>query len=138
MTNAISREWARRVALATLAVGLSLAAGGASARSADETEAAQLPAFEQVDSFSVLTPLHSWQALDDRNVIVWATPFRPYLVELAFPSPDLKFSQVIGVTSVGSRVYSRFDSVHVAGFRYPIENIYKLTREEARNLARES
>lgn len=138
MTHTNIGEWARRVAVATLAVGLSLGVGSASARSTGEVETAQLPAFEQVKSFSVLSRLHSWQALDDRTVIVWTTPFRPYLVELAFPSPDLKFSLVIGVTSVGSRVYSGFDSVNVAGFRYPIENIYKLTREEARNLARES
>jgi hypothetical protein len=71
-------------------------------------------------------------------VILWATPFKPYLVELAFPSHDLRFSEVIGVTSVGSRVYAKFDAVKVGGFRYPIDSIYKMTREEARNLTRGS
>jgi hypothetical protein len=43
---------------------------------------------------------------------------------------------VIGITQFGSRVYAKFDAVKVGGFRYPIENIYKMTREEARNLTR--
>ncbi|HLF12809.1 MAG TPA: DUF6491 family protein, partial [Gammaproteobacteria bacterium] len=85
---------------------------------------------------SMLARPYSWSAVDEDTVIVWATPFRPYLVELAFPSHDLRFADVIGLTSVGSRVYAKFDSVKVRGFRYPIDSIYKLTREEARNLKR--
>jgi len=138
MRNERISRFARRAALATLAAGLALGLGTARARPAAAENTAERPAFEQVDSFTVLSRLHSWQVLDDHTVIVWATPFRPYLVELAFSSPDLKFSEVIGVTSMGSRVYSRFDAVHVGGFRYPIESIYKLTREEARSLVRES
>ena len=57
-------------------------------------------------------------------------------MELAFKSHDLKFSQVIGITQVGSRIYAKFDAVTVRGFRYPIDSIYKMTREEARNLVR--
>ena len=122
-----------------LALGLGLAAAGANARPAQTPATAdEQPAYESVDSFRVLTRLHSWQAIDNDTVIVWATPFQPYLLELAYPSYDLPFAEVIGVTSVGSRVYAKFDSVRVAGFRYPIESIYKMTREEARNLARNS
>ena len=76
------------------------------------------------------------QEIDEDTVVVWATPFDPYLVELAFKSPDLKFTQVIGITQFGSRIYAKFDAVKVAGFRYPIDSIYKITREEARNLTR--
>jgi len=122
----------------TLGLGLGLASvvGARPANDAVRTEQVQ-PAFEEVDSFSILSRLHSWHAIDDDTVIVWATPFQPYLVELAYPSYDLRHAQVIGVTSLGSRVYARFDSLRVAGFRYPIDSIYKMTRDEARNLARE-
>ena len=82
----------------------------------------------------MLTRPHSWQVIDEDTVVVWATPFDPYLVELAFKSHDLKFAHVIGITQVGSRVYAKFDAVKVGGFRYPIDSIYKMTREEARNL----
>jgi hypothetical protein len=141
MSDAKFGQWLRLGAVAGLTLGLGLGLGSVvGARPANEaanTEDLQ-PAFEEVTSFSILTRLHSWHAIDDDTVIVWATPFQPYLVELAFPSHDLRHSEVIGITSVGNRVYARFDSLRVAGFRYPIDSIYKMTREEARNLARAS
>jgi Family of unknown function (DUF6491) len=96
------------------------------------------PEAEQVESFSMLTRPYSWQMVDDDTVILWATAFKPYLVELAFPSHDLRWAHAIGVTSVGSRVYAKFDAIRVGGFRYPIDAIYQLTREEARNWNRTS
>lgn len=132
--------------LATLGavLGLTLGAGSAvMARATDAGSAAAAAAaakkveivaeLEQIDSFTLLTRPYSWTPVDENTVIVWATAFRPYLIELAFPSHDLKFTDAIGVTSVGSRVYAKFDSVQVRGLRYPIESIYKLTREEAKN-----
>ena len=127
----------------TLALGLGAAsitnartvtgATGSQAGSAEPSAALQ-----SVDSISLLSRPWSWQPIDDRTVILWATPFKPYLVELAFPSHDLRWVNVIGVTSFGSRVYAKFDSVQVRGFRYPIKGIYKLTREEAKNWGRAS
>lgn len=124
-----------------LVLGLGLGVVGfAAASSANESAAAAMaaPPGQPVDSFPVLSRLHDWQALDDRTVIVWATPWQPYLVTLAYPSHDLPFVQTIGITSLGDRVYARFDSLRVAGFRYPIDNIYKMTKEEARALVRQS
>jgi hypothetical protein len=123
--------------LATLgaAVGLTLGANAGFAAPA-QGAAVSTAGFEQVDSIPMLARPHSWQVIDDDTVVVWATPFQPYLVELAFESPDLKFAQVIGITQFGSRVYAKFDAVKVRGFRYPIDSIYKMTREEARNLVR--
>jgi len=117
------------VAGLTLAAGTGFAAGAPAASQAAAT-------FERVDSIPMLTRPHSWQVVDDDTVIVWATAFDPYLVELAFKSHDLKFAQVIGITQAGSRIYAKFDAVKVGGFRYPIDSIYKMTREEARNLVR--
>ena len=129
--------------LATLgaALGLSFGVGSAvMARAANEApaEVQIVPELEQIESFSMLGRPHSWTAVDEDTVIVWATAFKPYLVELAFPSHDLKFVETIGLTSLGSRVYAKFDSVKVRGFRYPIDSIYKLTREEAKNWNRAS
>lgn len=115
--------------------GLTLGLGFGFAASAQAGSTATA-AYEAVDSIPMLTRPHSWQAIDDDTVVVWATPFQPYLVELAFESHDLKFAEVIGITQVGSRIYAKFDAVKVAGFRYPIDAIYKMTREEARNLTR--
>jgi hypothetical protein len=126
-------------------VGLALASSFGAigiATAADKTEApkaaVQAPLGQPVDSFPILTRLHDWQVIDNKTVIVWATPWQPYLVQLKYPSHDLRFVQTIGVTSLGDRVYARFDSLKVRGFRYPIDNIYKMTKEEAKELARQS
>ena len=135
--------------LFALAAAASLAAGAfasspiASARSTGESkdsvrEIDPGPAYEEVDSFWMHSRPYSWRAIDDDTVIVWASAFDPYLVELAYPSHDLKWVETIGVTSFGNRVYAKFDSLQVRGFRYPIDSIYKITREEARNLQRAS
>jgi hypothetical protein len=127
-----------------LAVGTFGSSSIASARAAkasngsDDKEVVQIDpsAYEQVDSFTMLTRPYSWHPIDDDTVIVWTTAFQPYLVELSFPSHDMKWVHHIGVTSAGARVYAKFDSVQIRGFRYPIAAIYKMSREEARNLER--
>jgi len=106
----------------------------ASNGSADGNGDDQTQAYEKVDSFVMFRRPYSWEPVDDKTVIVWTTPFDAYLVELAFPSHDMKFVQGIGLSSSGSRVYAKFDAVTIRGFRYPINNIYKLSRAEARNL----
>jgi Family of unknown function (DUF6491) len=133
MTTSIVRK------LAAVGLAASLTAGSAASFAAADRQADAdviTPAFEQVDSIPMLTRPHSWQVIDEDTVVVWATAFDPYLVELAFKSHDLKFAHAIGITQFGSRVYAKFDAVKVRGFRYPIDSIYKMTRGEARELVR--
>jgi hypothetical protein len=141
MSNTTFGKLARWGAVAGLALALGLGVLGASAAATKNpvpSAGAQPLPYQAVDSFTLLTRPYSWQAIDNDTIIVWTTPWQPYLVELAYPSHDLPFVQTIGVTSFGSRVYARFDAVRVAGFRYPIDSIYKMTREEARELTRKS
>ena len=125
-------------AAALLVLGAVGASGPADARAAaNETKdgaADQTPAYQQVDSFVMFGHPYSWSPIDDRTVVLWPTAFDAYLVKIAYPSYDLRYVQGIGVTHFTSRVYAKFDSLQVRGFRYPIESIYKLTKEEARNL----
>jgi hypothetical protein len=133
----MSRSIIRKLAMVAAVAGLTVGSGASFARGAPAVAgSAAARAFEEVESIPMLTRPHSWQIVDDDTVVVWATPFDPYLVELAFKSHDLKFAHVIGITQVGSRIYAKFDAVKVDGFRYPIHSIYKMTREEARNLVR--
>jgi Family of unknown function (DUF6491) len=127
----------KRIGLGSV-LSLALALGPVSSAFATENSEARSAAlpYEEVQSFSTLAGFHDFDALDQDTLIVWTNPFRPYLIELAFPSPDLRFAQVIGIRGVNDRVYSRFDSVLIRGFSYPIHSIYKLTREEARELQR--
>jgi|SRR4051812_22283488 len=139
--NRWTKRGAAALAALTLGVGLSTAsiarlandpapAAGSESRSVEPGAGVG----EEVESFTILGGLYSWHRIDDDTLVVWTNPFQPYLVELAFPSHDLPFVQAIGVTSMGSRVYSKFDAVKVRGFRYPIQGIFKLTRDEAKAL----
>jgi hypothetical protein len=141
MNDTTFRRLTRFGAVVGLALGLGFGVAGVSAAAAKNEglkAAVQAPPGQPVDSFPILSRLHDWQVIDDKTVIVWATPWQPYLVQLKYPSHDLPFVQAIGITSVGDRVYARFDSLRVAGFRYPIDSIYKMTKEEAKELARQS
>lgn len=102
-------------------------AAGTSAASADPS------AFEQVDRFHHFNRFDSWRVVDRDTVIVWTTPATAYLLELTRGSPDLRFAEIIGVTSTTGTTYAKLDSVRVRGWDYPIKAIYKLSREDARS-----
>jgi hypothetical protein len=126
-------------AAAALAFGASAVTTDARAHSAATNEnaaaAADLAqAYEQVDSFVMWNHPYSWSPIDDQTVVLWPTAFEAYLVRIAYPSHDMKFVQHIGVTQTTSRVYAKFDALQIRGFRYPIDSIYKLSRDEAKNL----
>lgn len=101
----------------------------------DARGAPDVSRYEEVARITMLTRPYSFDVIDDDSVIIWRTRRDPYLVELRFPSPDLRFAHAIGVTSSGSQVHARFDDLRVAGLRYPIDKIYRLSREDARRLA---
>ena len=89
---------------------------------------------QPVDSMRTFGRMHSWRAIDRDTLIIWTSAFRPYLVELARPSHDIRFAEHIGVTGFAGRVHSRFDSVLVRGLRYPIAEIYRISPEYAKTL----
>jgi hypothetical protein len=121
-----------KAAMTIVLAAMSLAA---SAREAvDLTPRTAAERFEAVDSIPALSRIHSWNAIDDGTLVVWATPFDPYLVELSVPSHDLKYALTIGVSKTAGRIHAKFDSIFVRGYRYRIGNIYRLSPEEARAL----
>ncbi|HEX9877140.1 MAG TPA: DUF6491 family protein [Gammaproteobacteria bacterium] len=117
-----------------LAALLVLGTASASWATSSAPGAGLQPAYEQIDSFHFYGRLDNWRAIDRNTLIVWTTPSRPYLVELMRGSPDLRFAQVIGLTSTIGNVHAKLDSVLVRGSEYPIKAIYRLNREQAREL----
>lgn len=91
----------------------------------------------QVNRIPIHTRLHSWTAIDDDTLIVWASASKPYLIELARPVQQLTHTTRLGVTSRGREVRAGFDSVEIDGFRYPIAEIYQLTRDDAETLQKD-
>jgi hypothetical protein len=123
----------RRIFLTAVLLGSCATLAYAAETSDPVTDPGAFGAFEQVESIPALGGLHSWQAVDERSLIVWANAFQPYLIELAMPSHDLRFARAVGVSSFGSRIHARFDAVHIDGVSYRIDRIYKISREEARS-----
>ncbi len=76
---------------------------------------------------------YSWRAVAKDEVLLWATPSRPYLVKIQRPFTILRFANSIGVTSFGGRV-TTFDQVIVDGRRLPIKSIVALDKETAKGL----
>ena len=124
----------RRVIIGSvLALGL-----GSGAAATEIKDASEIPPYEPVRSIWAPRGLDSFSVIDADTLIVWKSPFEPYLLELKMRSPDIRFAHAIAVESATSSIYARFDSVRIAGLRYPIDAIYKLSREEARQLISET
>ena len=77
--------------------------------------------------------ISNWRPVSRDELIIWASPSKPYLVKIWRPFTSLRFVQAIGVTSTAGRV-TRFDSVIVDGQRLPIISIAALDRETAKEL----
>ncbi|HEY5569275.1 MAG TPA: DUF6491 family protein [Gammaproteobacteria bacterium] len=125
----------KRLAFGTL---LALSIGSMAHAATDAIDASETATYESVRSIWTYGRLHDFDVIDRDTLILWTTPFQPYLVELMAPSHDLPFADVIAIESTSHRIYARFDSVRIAGFRYPINGIYKLSRDEARQLKQAS
>lgn len=102
--------------------------------------ALSLPAQASVDSeqsesiwIGSFGNFNSWHAVSRDELILWASPSRPYLVKIWRPFRSLRFANAIAVTSTAGRV-SKFESVIVNGQRRPIKSIVALTRDEAKAL----
>ena len=76
---------------------------------------------------------NSWRAVSRDELILWASPSRPYLIKIWRPVTSLRFVNAIGVTTTVGRV-TKFDKVIVDGQRLPIKSIVALDREIAKNL----
>ena len=76
---------------------------------------------------------HDWRAISRDELIVWASPSRPYLVKIWRPFTSLRFVHTIGVSTTTGRV-TKFDNVIVDGQRLPIKYIVALDRETAKDL----
>ena len=81
-------------------------------------------------SFRSLT---GWKPVAADEVVLWSSPKRAYLVKIWRPHRNLRHSQQLGVTRTAGRV-TRFDSVLVDGWRYPIRSIERIDAGVARTL----
>jgi len=125
-------KWASSTAAITalLLANITLASAEAPGNQTRSIELSVAP--EPIESFNFCGRLDSWRAVDRDTLIIWSTPFRPYLIELGRPSHRLRFAQVIGISSTVGRVHSRLDEVYIDGVPYQIKTIHRLTPLQAR------
>ncbi|MDJ0653274.1 MAG: DUF6491 family protein [Xanthomonadales bacterium] len=78
--------------------------------------------------------ISSFRVLDNQRIILYATPFKPYLITLRRKANALRFDDAIAIKRSGSTIHARFDSIIVDGFPYSIKRIEKLDKETAKSL----
>ncbi len=76
---------------------------------------------------------NSWRAVGRDELILWASPSKPYLIKIWRPFTSLRFVNAIGVTTTGGCV-TKFEKVIIDGQRLPIKSIVALDRETAKIL----
>jgi hypothetical protein len=86
---------------------------------------------EPIDHLTWLGRFDSWQPVGRYELVVFTSPSDAYLLKVAPPCENLQFANRVGVTSTGSSVSSRFDSVIVGRWpgwrdRCQIEEIRKV------------
>jgi hypothetical protein len=79
-----------------------------------------------IDRMVWLGRYYSWEPIGENQLVVFTSPSEAYLLKVSGPCNDLKFVNSIGLTSTGSAVYSRLDSVKVRDWRCPIAEIRKV------------
>ncbi len=123
----------RNIAVAT---ALSLAAVTANAAVKPIPEKYQFDQLPQVERFSRWS-IDDYTVVDKRSVIVSTSPSTSYLLILQRNLPGLHFNNAIALTSTGSQIHARFDTVQVVDrfssrIPVPIAKIYKLDGREQR------
>lgn len=87
-------------------------------RDSDRLAAYTAAAGTPVKSFRFFSPLYSWQALSDSQLVIYTKPREAYLLDLA-SCPSLQVTNSIALTSRLNQVQVRFDRVINGRLRVP-------------------
>ncbi len=120
--------------LALGVVGALCACGGMPPRQDPQAVRARYATYAgaPVDRVTWLGRFDSWESLGDNQLLIFTTPSDAYLLAVTPPCTDLPFVQHIGLTSTGSTIYARLDSVIVNKWRCPIAQIRKVDYQRMR------
>ncbi len=77
--------------------------------------------------------ISSWQPVARDELILWASPSRPYLVKIWPSHRSLRFAHTLGVTNTAGRI-TDFDQIIVDGRRIPIKSIHRIDRQQAKSM----
>lgn len=119
-----------------VATALSLSAVAASAALKPLPEKYQFDQLPEVERFSRWS-IDDYTMVDRQSLIVRTSPSKAYLLILQRRVPGIGFNNAIALTSTGSQIHARFDTVqlidrHFSSIPVPIAKIYKLDGREQR------
>ena len=80
--------------------------------------------------------ISSWRAIDDQRIVLYTSPFRPYLLTLNRKANGLRHDQRVAFQFDNNHIYANFDRIVVDGFPYTIAKIEKLDKATAKALIR--
>jgi Family of unknown function (DUF6491) len=117
-----------RLTAALALIALLSACGGIPPRQDPDAVRARYAAYAgaPLDRITWLGRFDSWESLGNNQVLVFTTPSDAYLIDVAPPCTDLPFVQHIALTSTGSTVSARLDSVIVNKWRCQIAQIRRV------------
>ena len=97
---------------------------------------AMTPPGSPVTSIEAVTNISTWQALDQRRLLLSLGQQKNYLVTLAGICHALPFATRLGVSASNNTVYAGFDYITADGERCAIKAINKLSNAEKRALTK--
>ncbi len=112
MNISVERRVIRKtLVVASTLLALAACASGPGEKSVQRKQSFETAAGQPVRSFHVYTPLYSWEALNDTQLVVYPKPREAFLLDLAGPCSDLTYATGMTLTSNMSTVYVNFDKV---------------------------
>lgn len=127
----------RNIAVVTALSLTAVAANAALQPLPEKYQFDQLPEVERFSRWSI----DDYTAVDRQSLIVKTSPSTSYLLILQRKLPGIGFNHAIALSSTGSQVHARFDTVqvidrHASRIPVPIAKIYRLDGREQRKQVR--
>ncbi len=116
----------RTVVLSHLAICLGWSAGSL----------AMTPVGSPVTSIPLISNISTWQALDERRLVLSLNPMQNYLITLSRSCHTLLKASHVGVSASNNTVYAGFDYITADGERCAIKTINRLSDDEKRALTK--
>ena len=84
------------------------------------------PAARTVDKIPLINALSTWQAIDDRHLVLSLSPSQSYLLTLVRDCHSLVSASRLGVSASNNTVYAGFDYITADGESCTINSIERL------------
>jgi len=84
------------------------------------------PSARDVDRIPMINNLSTWQAIDERRVVLTLSPEQSYLLTLSRDCPSLVYAARLGVSASNNTVYAGFDYITADGESCTINSIERL------------